>query len=331
MKVLIDNNHSFAYAHGGIQTFIENLLINLNANGIEAEILNWANPDQTGDIVHFFYRPSEEYLKILRGKVKILINVLLGPTTNYSGSQLVLRKLLYHSLQKYMKGISNSLSLNYGLYADAVIYHSEYEKQLGNILFKCPLDNSFVVLPGVHDEYYQYKKIPNAKREDYLVTLSTIYEVKNSIFLAKIAQRSKIPTVFIGRPFDNNSDYFKEFQKLVDNKYVIYKGMLPTNEIAKLLYNAKAFILLSNYESAPIVLSEASACGCPLILPDLNWATKNYKGFARFISNKNANTAVKQLQDIYRNDLNPSPIFPTKNWSEVTSDIINIYKKIIKQ
>jgi glycosyltransferase involved in cell wall biosynthesis len=329
MKVLIDNNHSFTYAHGGIQTFIENLIINLKASGIEAEPMNWANSKQTGDIVHFFYRPNEEYLKILQGKVKIVINVLLGPSTNFSSSKLLYRKLLYHILKKYMSGISNSLSINYGSYAEAVIYHSEYEKYLGSKLFNCPLNNSFVILPGVQDEYYQYKNKLNILRQDYLVTLATIYEVKNSIYLAKLAIRSKIPVVFIGKPFDSGSLYFNEFKKLVDNKFVIYKGDPPIEEKAKLLHNAKAFILLSKYESAPNAISEAAACGCPLILPDLKWAVNNYMGYANFISIVNENESALQLKSIYEDKLNEIPIFPVKSWQEVTTDIINIYKRIL--
>ena len=228
-----------------------------------------------------------------------------------------------------MKGISNSLSVNYGSYADAVIYHSEYEKQLGSILFNCPLNNSFVVLPGVQEEYYKYKNKLNNFREDYLVTLATIYEVKNSLFLAKLAIKSQIPVVFIGRPFDSSSWYFNEFKKLVDNKFVIYKGDPSIEEKAKLLNNAKAFILLSKYESAPNAVAEAAACGCPLILPDLKWAVNNYNSYANFISVTNEAKSVKQLKSIYYSKLNNMPIFPVKSWADVTSDIINIYKMIL--
>jgi len=211
MKVLIDNNHSFAYAHGGIQTFINNLIKFLPNTGVEVEPLRWWDEKQFGDIIHFFYRPTEEYLNILKPKTKIVINVLLGPITSFNWFQIEIRRIVYNLLNITAAGITNTLSINYSRYSDAIIYHSNYEKDLGNSLFKADNQKSFVILPGVKEEYLIYKDKLNEERSEYLVTLSTIYEVKNSVFLALLAKKTEIPIVFLGRPFDKNSIYYRNF------------------------------------------------------------------------------------------------------------------------
>jgi glycosyltransferase involved in cell wall biosynthesis len=325
LKILIDNNHSFAYAHGGIQNFIENSIEHLNLIGVEAETLRWWDVSQKGDLIHFFYRPSEEYLRILKGKKKIVTNVLLGPLSSMNIYQRQLRKYMYWIITNYMNGFSNDLSLNIGQYSDAVIYHSEIEKKIGMELLQIPLEKSFVILPGVEEEYYSYYNKKNSDRKNYLITLSTIYEVKNSVYLAKLARFTKIPIIFLGKPFNENSKYYREFLSLVDDQYVIYLGDPSTEEKAKLMFDAKGFILLSKYESGPNVVNEASACGCPLILSDLGWAKSNYFGYASFVSIGDMNLASKQLVEIYRN-IKTQKIFPVKNWHEIAIQLKRVYE-----
>jgi glycosyltransferase involved in cell wall biosynthesis len=328
MKILIDNNHSFAYAPGGIQTFIENTIINLREKGLDAENLRFWDSSQVGDIIHFFYNPSDEYKKILKGNTKIVINLLLGSLSSLDSYKIIFRKYIYSFLRYYAKGFSNKLGLNIGNFADAVIFHSMCDKKYGEKLFKIPSKKTFLIYPGVRDEYLVYKSRKNLNRKKHLITLSTIYEVKNSVYLANLAHSTGIPIVFLGKPFNYNSEYFKKFLTLVDDKNVIYYGDPTTEEKSKLLFEAKGFILLSNYESGPNVIQEASACGCPLILSDKKWAKENYEGYASFITINNNKVAGKQLLKIYE-QLDSQKIFPVKSWPEVAEELLNIYNFVL--
>ena len=64
MKVLIDYRLPFALAHGGMQVLIENTSRALSEIGVDNEFLRWWDPQQRGDILHFFGRPSVSYLRL---------------------------------------------------------------------------------------------------------------------------------------------------------------------------------------------------------------------------------------------------------------------------
>jgi len=138
MKVLIDNDHSFAYAHGGIQELINNLLIIAPKFGIEVEPLRWWDSEQHGDIVHFFYKPNIPYLSLIKSKSKIVISSSLAPNLDDSLVKKNARKFFYLFAKFFLHGVSNSLALNLHEYALAAL---ESEKK--NVIITardCPRD-----------------------------------------------------------------------------------------------------------------------------------------------------------------------------------------------
>src|SRR4029077_19922881 len=58
MKVLFSHGLPFFLAHGGTQTFVESLMRELPALGVEVEPERWWDETQLGDIIHFIGRPS---------------------------------------------------------------------------------------------------------------------------------------------------------------------------------------------------------------------------------------------------------------------------------
>lgn len=51
------------------------------------------------------------------------------------------------------------------------------------------------------------------------------------------------------------------------DQFVVFHGFLSVEEVAKLMRECHIFLLFSFYENAPCVLSEAGACGLPVIAP----------------------------------------------------------------
>jgi glycosyltransferase involved in cell wall biosynthesis len=331
MKILIDNNHGFSFAHGGIQNFVESLMRVLPAYGCDAEPLRWWDANQRGDLVHFFYRPNDEVAALVKSKCKVVTNLLLGPYTSLKPLDLFARKAMFSAMRRFAPGVAANLGLGIDRYSDAFVFHSPLEREIGQRLFSTRPAASHVVLPGVSQEYLQYRGSPNTGRNEKLVTLSTIYPVKNSLFLARLAKKAKIPVSFLGKPFDAGSEYFKEFQNEVDNRFVFYLGDPPASEKARIMHDARAFILISSYESAPAVISEASACGCPLILADRMWARTNYEGYARFLQISDLESTTRGLRECYERVSEAERLFPVCSWEEVGALMAEIYKSCIKE
>jgi glycosyltransferase involved in cell wall biosynthesis len=331
MKILIDNNHGFSFAHGGIQTFIENLLQVLPTFGCEAEPLRWWDASQTGDLVHFFYRPNDEVAALVRSKCKVVTSLLLGPYTSLNPFGLFCRQAMFSAMRKFASGTASNLGLSIAQHSDAFIFYSPIEREIGQRLFSVSSNNSHVVLPGVAQEYLKFRGELNPGRKDYLVTLSTIYPVKNSVYLARLAKRARIPICFLGKPFDIKSGYFSEFRNEIDNRYVVYLGDPPAKEKAQIMHDSRAFILVSSYESAPVVVSEASACGCPLILADRMWARTNYDGYAHFLNISDLDSTARRLREYYENVSPADTLYPVKSWQEVGASVAGIYRRCLEE
>ena len=51
----------------------------------------------------------------------------------------------------------------------------------------------------------------------------------------------------------------------IPNDLLVWRGELPPRDVAKEFEQADAFVLFSNYENAPVVISESLACGVPVV------------------------------------------------------------------
>src|SRR5688572_4261871 len=91
MKVLFDHSSPFLLAHGGFQIQIEQTKAALDAIGVGVEYLRWWDATQTGDLIHFFGRPTAGYVEHAHGKgIKVVVSDLLTGL----GSRNVLQRWL---------------------------------------------------------------------------------------------------------------------------------------------------------------------------------------------------------------------------------------------
>jgi hypothetical protein len=78
MRVLFDCSAPFLLTHGGHQVQIEQTAAGLRAVGVDVEMLRWWDDRQSGDIIHFFGRPSAFYISMAHGKgMRVVLAELL--------------------------------------------------------------------------------------------------------------------------------------------------------------------------------------------------------------------------------------------------------------
>ncbi len=105
-----------------------------------------------------------------------------------------------------------------------------------------------------------------------ILHVGRVYEVKNQLFIAEIAEEFKkrhknIRILCAGK---GNQEYMNKVQEVIENKNLQnhMKMLGVRNDVSVLLRKSKAFILPSLYEGMPLVLIEAQASGIHCVSAD---------------------------------------------------------------
>jgi len=333
MKVVFSNSMPFFLAHGGMQTLTEALMRELAALGVEVEPERWWDDTQRGDVLHYIGRPFIANVRAAKGKGwRVALTENIGQTASRSRAQLLAQRGLTEFARRCLPGgFTNRLSWDVYQELDAMIYIVEHEWETAKFLFRANPSRGHIVPHGLEPE--EIAGLAQAQsEEDYLVSMGTIYPVKNTVLLAQAARRACVPVVFLGKPYSPDDPYFREFQSLVDNKYVRYPGFASGAEKWRWLRGARGFVLLSQFESGCIAAYEAAAAGLPLLLSDLAWANKVYNNIpaVRFAPLGSAGSVAASLQGFYEGAHRAAkPTFPIRSWREVAQAYLKIYEQIL--
>jgi hypothetical protein len=66
------------------------------------------------------------------------------------------------------------------------------------------------------------------RSEDHLICQGRIEPTKGCLELAQMARAAEVPILFVGKPFDLRSDYWRRFSELEDNRYVKHHEHMAT-------------------------------------------------------------------------------------------------------
>ncbi|MFM2081843.1 MAG: hypothetical protein RL380_534, partial [Verrucomicrobiota bacterium] len=274
MKILFDHHQPFQFAHGGFQIQIEQTKVALEKIGVQVEWLRWWDAQQTGDVVHFFGRPSADYLNLAHHKKrKAVMAELLTAQGSRSAGQLARQRTLNQLLRQFApaKFIAAARWDAYRT-ADALIALTPVEAHLMQYLFAAPPEKIHVVANGVEPEFFA---APPATRGAWLVCTATITERKRVLELAHAAVRAQTPVWILGQPYGERDAYYQTFRALAEKNPTFLRFTGPVNDraaLATIYRQARGFVLLSAMESLSLTALEAAACACPLLLSDLPWA-----------------------------------------------------------
>lgn len=332
MKILIHHGTPFQLAHGGHQTQIEKTKEGLEAAGCEVEWLRWWDEEQEADLIHAF-SPVEVSALIHAQRVEtpVVLTSLLGWECNFSSSRIrfkVMRRKILNNLTRFQSRFRGQAGREYHLCARNIV-GLEAERNVLHAIHGVPLNNISVVPLGLPQQFLSVQK--GDRNGDYLVSHGTITERKNSVELAKLARDSKVPILFIGKPYHLDDPYWKRFERLIDNRWVRHQNHVPdTAALIDILRTARGFILMSAGENWCLAAHEAAACGLPLLLPRMNWSLERFGDQAQYLEAPGSTSNNEILQRFYHQSTTlPSPQIRQWSWKEAAQQLLPVYEHAI--
>ena len=151
-------------------------------------------------------------------------------------------------------------------------------------LFKIDEKKIIVVGSGYDDSIFYDKNIKKNKKSINIAYAGKICKSKGikSLLLSlnKLSYDKDLVTLNVAGS-SSNKEELKEILQLANNcKYKInFLGRLNHNDLSQLFNKSDLFILPSFYEGLPVVVLEALACGCKVIVSDIN-GVKDWMGKA---------------------------------------------------
>jgi glycosyltransferase involved in cell wall biosynthesis len=331
MKVIFYQLTPFALAHGGLQSQILCTKQALETLGVEVEFLRWYDPDQKGDVLHFFGRmPMDAFHQARQKRLKLVVADLLSEQGSRPASLRRLQAAAMGLIEKAAPGLS-STTFNWPVYreSDACIALTAWEARLMHELFGAPKEKVHVIPRGVEEIFL--RSAP-AQRGQWLVCTATISQRKRVLELAEAAVQAQTPLWIIGRPDFDRDPYAQCFFALAKQhpKFIRYEGAIPDRaQLAKVYREARGFVLLSAMESQSLSALEAAACECPLLLSDLPWARTVFGESASYCPvTGNVGRTAAALRKFY--DAAPSLKLPPKplSWLEVGKQLKALYEAL---
>ena len=332
MKVLIDCHHPFALAHGGMQVQIEQTLAALTALGVSIEPLRWWDDQQRGDILHQFGPTPVDTIQLAhRQGMKVVMTLLLSQTCNRSRTQLRLRRLMIGGIRRLPNSLGAGRSSVWASCqaSDHIIVGLEAEGRVVVENYRIPPAKVSTVPLGLSESFL---KVPPATREGgYLISVGTIAPVKRSLELARLARKTEVPVLFVGKPFEPDNAFWREFSSLVDGRWVRHQPHVSSEpELIRLYRAARGFVLMSQYENWSFVAHEAAACGLPLLLLDLPWSRERFGAQANYFPKSRKETSCAAALKAFHEKAAtlPAPRVELHSWLAVAQRLKQIYEEL---
>lgn len=330
MRVLFDHPEPSCLTHGGFQIQIQQTRAGLIEAGVEVDFLQWWNPDQKADVIHYFGRPMSSYIRLAHGKgMKVVIEELLSGTGSRSNASLAAQRFCTKIYRKIMPGtFTHRMAWDSYQLADACLANTAWEAHLMNYLFDAPREKIHVLPNGVERVFLDS---PPRQRGKWLVCSGTITERKRILEVAEAAIAAQTPLWIIGRPYSETDPYAQQFLALAKKhaQTIRYEGSIEDRRaLADAYRTARGFVLLSTMETRSLSSEEAAACECPLLLSDLPWARSVFDSSAAYCPLADTATTAKHLRAFYDSaESAPKPPRP-KSWLMVGEQLREIYHAV---
>ena len=333
MKILINHTQPFLLAHGGYQTQIEMTKRGLERGGRDAEWLRWWDDCQPADLIHHFSPADLGVLHLARAKgIPTVLTTLFSDELDFSPGQLRAKRWRTSLLPRLpgFKGVASLMPAQGFHLCDLNVVSLDAEVRVLREIYQVPASRIAQVPYGMDDNYLAAK--PGERAGDFLISTATITARKRSIELARLALRAEVPVLFVGKPYHPDDPYWREFQSLIDNRYVRYLAHVGDQAAMIDLYrSARGFVLASKTENWCLSAHEAALCGLPCLLRPLSWAKERFGAEAHYLTDR-FEEDVEILRRFYRD----APTLPVPNvrqwsWWEVGDQMAAVYAGLLER
>lgn len=333
MKVVFSNALPFSLAHGGVQTVIESIWRELEQLGVTVEAERWEDASQSADILHYFGRPvSALNVSLAQEKGRrVVMTEYLDQTASRSRMTLAAQKFVMRMAQRLLPNMTQRMAWTVYRQLDAMIYTTSLELDTAINLFNARPERGHIVPHGISAEAL-VALAEEAPVGDYLVSVATVAPRKNTVALARAAHAAKVPVVFLGKPYSEVDNYFRQFKELIDGKWVRYPGYVAESEKHRWLREARGFVLLSEFESGCVAVYEAAAAGLPLLLSDRPWATQCFPQARAlsFVEPGSAGELGRKLRAFHEDSRRTKEAtFPVSSWRELAEKYLAVYESVL--
>ena len=242
---------------------------------------------------------------------------------------MLLRKICIRTLMLAPRRIRARLPWSVFRMCDRVIVGLEAERQVLERVYGAGKKAVAVVPLGLSEGFLRAG--PGDRKENHLICHGRIAPTKKCLELAQLALEAQVSVLFVGKPQDDKSEYWEQFRRLVDNKFVKHHAHVEGEAgMINLLQQSRGFVLMSRFENWSLSAHEAAACGLPLLLSDQRWAHERFGSQASYFSGQGKPAALAALRRFYEQC--PS-LPPTKvrlySWKEVAVTLRDTYAQLL--
>jgi glycosyltransferase involved in cell wall biosynthesis len=296
------------------------------------EYLRWWDDQQRGDLIHYFGRPTSDYIGFAHAKnIKVIMAPLLTGLGSRSEVARRLQRVMMSNFETFFpRMIVEHFKWDSFLLADRCIALTEWEAYLMRTMFRAASEKIEVMPNGVEPVFFNNVV---GERNRWLICTATITARKRVLELGQAAVIAQVPLWIIGKAYAESDPYASQFFELSRNNpdFIRYEGAITDREkLARVYQQARGFVLLSTVESLSLSALEAAASGCPLLLSELPWARCVFKETASYCSPKASIAKTAEHLKKFHENANALPLPPKpKTWKEVAHQLKTIYEKVL--
>jgi glycosyltransferase involved in cell wall biosynthesis len=205
------------------------------------------------------------------------------------------------------------------------------------------INNNYLVINNVVDDFFfEVKPVVHRTKKRILHVSCFDEQAKNvkgiiraTHELSKIREDFELILIGTGLDFDEVYAYYQTFT--FPKGMIHFLGEKKPEEVCNWLQNSDFFVLFSNYENAPVVISESLACGKPVLSSNVGGIAEQINETNGILINAKDEVALKNKMDFLLNNFSNYDKEAIRNaainqfsYKAVGEKIYNEYKRILK-